>query len=80
MVVRGFSSIAKPALSGEEGGMITYIKGYLKEQLSYSEALVEGIGFAFGDQPLCSEVLVFSLGEGLDGPLRYAEAIIITNS
>ena len=41
-VVRGFAGSAKPACSAEEGGMITYIKGYLKEQLAYSEALVLG--------------------------------------
>jgi hypothetical protein len=79
-VVRGFAGSAKPACSAEEGGMITYIKGYLKEQLAYSEALVLGIGFAYGEEPLRSEMLVFSLGKGLDDSLRYAEALIITNS
>lgn len=78
-VVRGFAGSAKPACSAEEGGMITYIKGYLKEQLSYSEALVLGSCSGYGDEPLRSEVLVFSLGKGLDDSLRYAETLIITN-
>ena len=78
--MRGFASSAKPAFSAEEGGMITYIKGYLKEQLNYSEALVLGTCFAFGDAVAPSELALFSLSTCIDDFLRYAEALIITNS
>ena len=60
--------------------MITYIKGYLKEQLSYAELLVLGATFAFGDEPLHSELALLSLGKGMDDGLRYAESLTVTNS
>lgn len=79
-VVRGFASSAKAAFSAEEGGMVTYIKGYLKEQLNYAEALVLGSCFAMGDTPLSSEMILFSLSNRVDDPLSYSEAILVTNS
>jgi hypothetical protein len=79
-VVRGFAGTAKSACSAREGGMITYIKGYLKEQLNYVELLVLGSCFAFGDEPLRSELVLLSLGQSLVDGLRYAESLTVTNS
>ena len=79
-IVRGFASTAKPACTAEEGGMVTYIKGYLKEQLSYAEALVLGVCYAMGDMPLPSETVVLSSGASLGDCPHYAEALIVTNS
>lgn len=79
-IVRGFASSAKSACSAEEGGMITYIKGYLKEQLNYAEVLVFGACFAMGDQPVRSELVLFSLSNSLDDPLHYSEVLIVRNS
>lgn len=79
-VVRGFAGSAKSACSVREGGMITYIKGYLKEQLNYTELLVLGACFAFGDEPLRSELALLSSGKSLDDGLHYAETLTVTNS
>ena len=78
--MRGFAGTAKSACSAREGGMITYIKGYLKEQLSYTELLVLGATFAFGDEPLRSELTLLSFGKSLDEGMHYAETLTVTNS
>jgi hypothetical protein len=79
-VVRGFAGIPHQAFTAKEGGMIAYIKGYLKEQVCYSEALVMGACSAYAEQLSLAEAILFSVNKVLDETLHYAESFIITNS
>jgi len=80
IVVRGFAGNPHPAFTAKEGGMIAYIKGYLKEQVCYSEALIMGACFAYSEELVRAELILFSVNKVLDESLHYAESFTVTNS
>ena len=58
-VVRGFAGILHQAFTAKEGGMIAYIKGYLKEQVCYSEVLILGACSAYPEELSLAEAVLF---------------------
>jgi hypothetical protein len=79
-ITRGMAGTPHQAFSAREGGMIAYIKGYLKENICYQEALIFGECSAYVDQLSLAELILFSENQSLDESLQYAESFIITNS
>jgi len=79
-IVRGFAGNPHPAFIGKEGGMIAYIKGYLKEQVCYSEALIMGACSAYGEELVRAEMILFSVNKTLEESLHYVESFTVTNS
>ncbi len=79
-IVRGYAGTPHQAFSAREGGMIAYIKGYLKENICYSEGLIFGSSSAYADQLSLAEAILFSENKTYDEILHYAETFIITNS
>ncbi len=79
-VVRGFAGIPHQAFTVKEGGMIAYIKGYLKEHVSYAEALILGDCSSYPEELSLAEAILFSVSKVLAETLPYVESFIITNS